>query len=95
MWGLLVGAAIGGLQLLAVSKLGRMILGGETYRKLLGVLLFIAKMAAITVILYFISTVSLAHLIWTAGGMLLGLVSGSVYMLKRRSKNNGDGKNDA
>ncbi|MGE5495186.1 MAG: hypothetical protein ACM3S4_07820 [Burkholderiales bacterium] len=95
MWGLLVGAAIGVLQLPAVNKLGRMVLGGKKNEKLLGILLFIAKMAAITVILYFISTVSLAHLIWTAGGMLLGLVSGSVYMLKRRSKNNGDGKNDA
>ncbi len=81
--------------MLAVNKLGRMILGGKTYEKLLGILLFIAKMAAIIVILYFISTVSLAHLIWTAGGMLLGLISGSFYILKRRRKNYGDGKNDA
>jgi predicted permease len=95
MWGLLVGIAIGGLQLLAVNKLGTMILGGKSHEKLLGVLLFIAKMAAIIVILYLISTISLAHLIWTAGGILLGLVLGSVYVLKRRRKTNGDGKDNA
>ena len=92
MWGLLVGIAVGGLQVFAVNKLGSMILGGEPSAKLTGVLLFILKMAAITAILYLISTVSLEHLIWTAGGMLLGLVASSFYMLKRRRRRiNGDG----
>ncbi len=86
MWGILVGVAVGGLQLFAVYKLGRMIIGGAPSAKLAGVLLFIAKMAAITVILYLISTVSLEHLIWTAGGMLIGLVAASFYVLKRRRK---------
>lgn len=93
MWGLFVGIAIGALQMLAVNKLGKMVLQGKSYEKLLGVLLFIAKMAAIVIILYLISTVSLAHVIWTAGGMLLGLTLGSVYMLKRRRRTNGDDNN--
>jgi hypothetical protein len=95
MWGILIGIAVGGLQLFAVYKLGRMIMGGTPSAKLAGVLLFIAKMAAITVILYFISTVSLEHLIWTAGGMLIGLVSASFFVLKRRrtSDDTGSPKN--
>lgn len=87
--------AIGGLQLLAVNKLGKMILGGKKSEKLLGATLLILKIAAIVFILYLISTVSLAHVIWTAGGMLLGLTLGSLYMLKRRRRTNGDDKSNA
>jgi predicted permease len=49
-------------------------------------------MAAIVFILYMISTVSLEHVVWTAGGILLGLTAGSVYILKRRRRTNGDDK---
>lgn len=95
MWGLFVGIAIGVLQLLAVNKLGRMILAGKKGEKILGTVLFVAKMAAIVFILYIISTVSLEHVVWTAGGMLLGLTAGSVYILKRRRRTNGDDKSNA
>ncbi|MGI5848728.1 MAG: hypothetical protein ACOX8Q_01435 [Christensenellales bacterium] len=84
MWGIFVGIAISVLQVLAVSKLGRMILGDNISLKLIGGLLFLLKMAVIVLILYLISTVSFAHLIWTAAGMLLGLVSASVFILGRR-----------
>lgn len=86
MWGLFVGIAMGGLQMLAVNKLGRMIIGGSPSAKLAGALLFIAKIAAIVTVLYLISTVSLEHLIWTAGGILLGLLAASFWLLKRRRK---------
>lgn len=88
MWGLFAGMLIGGLQVLAVNKLGRMMLEGELKKKLIGFALFMLKMGAIVAILYFISTVSLMHLIWTAGGMLLGLLAASFYMLKRRRRSN-------
>jgi predicted permease len=51
-------------------------------------------MAAIVFILYMISNVSLAHVVWTAGGILLGLTAGSVYILKRRRRTNGDDKSN-
>jgi ABC-type lipoprotein release transport system permease subunit len=95
MWGLFVGIAIGVLQLLAVNKLGRMILAGKRSEKILGTVLFVAKMTVIVFILYIISTVSLEHVVWTAGGMLLGLTAGSVYILKRRRRTNGDDKSNA
>lgn len=84
MWGIVVGIAVGGLQLLAVNKLGRMIIAGAPAAKLAGMLLFIAKMAAIIAILYLISTVSLEHLIWTAVGMLIGLAAVSFWLIKKR-----------
>lgn len=77
---------IGGLQLLAVNKLGRMLFDGKLFEKIIAFLLFILKMTAIIAILYLISTVSLEHLIWTAGGILLGLVAVSLYVLKRRRR---------
>lgn len=77
---------IGGLQLLAVNKLGRMLFGGKPIEKIIAFLLFMVKMAAIIAILYLISTISLEHLIWTAGGILLGLLAVSLYMLKRRKR---------
>lgn len=86
MWGLFVGMLIGGLQILAVNKLGRMLLEGNLSEKVVAFALFLLKIAAIVVILYFISTVSLEHLVWTAGGILLGLLAVSIYMLKRRKR---------
>ena len=86
MWGLFVGLAIGGLQVLAVAKLGGLVFGNKPVLSIAGVILFFIKMAAIVLILYLISTVSLAHLIWTAGGMLAGLIAASIYLLKRRRK---------
>lgn len=77
---------IGGLQVLAVNKLGRMIFEGKPSEKVIGLALFMLKMGTIVAILYFISTVSLECLIWTAGGILLGLVAISLYMLKRRGR---------
>lgn len=77
---------IGVLQIFAVSKLGRMMFGGKTSEKIIGFVLFILKMAAVIVILYFISTVSLESLVWTAGGVLSGLLAASFYIVKRRRR---------
>jgi hypothetical protein len=95
MWGLFVGMLIGGLQIFTVNKLGRMMFEGEISEKIIGLVLFMLKIGAIVLILYLISTVSLVHLVWTAGGMLLGLLSASLYMLKRRRRvNKNDNSND-
>lgn len=86
MWGLFIGIAIGVGQVLALKLLGKMILGERpVWIKLVSGLLLLAKMALIIGALYYISTVSFAHLIWTAGGMLIGLISVSVYQLRRRN----------
>lgn len=77
---------IGGLQILAVSKLGRMMLEGRMPEKIIGFALFLLKIGAIVAILYLIATISLFHLVWTAGGILLGLLAVSLYMLKRRRR---------
>ncbi|MDD5016649.1 MAG: hypothetical protein PHO15_00950 [Eubacteriales bacterium] len=94
MWGLFVGIAIGMLQVLAMSKIGGMVLGDKASAKLLGSVLFLVKMAAIIFILYLISTITLAHLIWTAGGMAVGLILASVYVLRRRHKTDGEDSGD-
>jgi hypothetical protein len=86
MWGLFLGMLIGGLQILAVNKLGRMMFEGRMPEKIIGFTLFLLKIGAIVAILYLIATVSLAHLVWTAGGILLGLTAVSIYMLKRRRR---------
>lgn len=77
---------IGGLQIFAVTWLGRMMIEGGPFEKIIGFSLFLLKMAAIIAVLYLISTVSLEHLLWAAGGILLGLLAVSFYMLKRRRK---------
>lgn len=77
---------IGGLQILAVNKLGRMMFDGKIPEKIIGFVLFLLKIGAIITILYLISTVSLECLVWTAGGILLGLSAMSLYMLKRRRR---------
>ena len=90
MWGLFVGIAIGLLQIAVLRKLGKIITGGSAVHKLLAGVLFIVKIAVIVAILYLLSTVSMAHLIWAAGGTLLGLVAASVFLLKRQQKKDGD-----
>ena len=95
MWGLFVGIAIGVLQVLALSKLSKMMLGGDAPAKLIGSLLLFIKIAAIVFILYLVSTVSIQHLLWTAGGMLLGLIAVSAYILIWRKKTDGKGGSDA
>ena len=87
MWGLFIGILIGAAQVFALSKIGGMIMGdGKTVFKLLGAALLLIKMAAIVLILYWLSTVSLAHLIWAAGGILAGLCIASIILIARRKK---------
>jgi|APSaa5957512622_1039677.scaffolds.fasta_scaffold214188_2 hypothetical protein len=87
MWGLFIGIAIGAAQVFALNKIGGMIMGdGKTGFKLLGAALLLIKMAAIVLVLYLLSTVSLAHLIWAAGGILIGLITASIILVLRRKK---------
>lgn len=86
MWGLFVGLAMGMLQVAALSALSRMILGGKPAARMLGALLLVVKIAVIVLILYLISTISLMHLIWTAVGILIGLMLASAAILIRRRK---------
>lgn len=88
MWGLLIGLAIGVLQVLALTILGKMILGDRASAKLIGAVLLIVKIASIVLILYLISTISLTHVIFTAVGMLAGLIAALVFLLIRRKNNN-------
>lgn len=91
MWGIFIGILIGVLQVLVLTKLGGMIMGdGKSVFKLLGALLLLIKVAAIVLVLYLLSTVSLAHVIWAAGGMLIGLVAASTILITRRKKTNGE-----
>jgi len=84
MWGLFVGLIIGALQVIALNKLGRMILGENISSKLIGAALLLVKIALIVFILYLMASVSLTHLLWTMGGMLLGMTVTLVIVLKRR-----------
>ena len=92
MWGIFVGIAIGVLQVAALYKLIKIMLGQNAVMKLVAVVLLMVKIAAIVGILYLLTTVSLAHLIWAAGGMLIGLISASAFMLKQRNKTDREGK---
>jgi hypothetical protein len=85
MWGLFVGLVIGALQVVALGILSKMILGDNTSAKLIGVLLLMVKVALIVFVLYLISTITLMHLIWTAAGMLAGLILTLMIMQVRRS----------
>ncbi len=89
MRGLFVGLVIGALQVLALYKLGKMILSRDMAAKLLGVLLMIGKIAVIVVALYLIATVSLTHLIWTAAGMLVGMTAALAAVLHLRRRKEG------
>ncbi len=83
MWGLLVGIIIGMLQVLGLSVFGKMILGKNNAKRVLGAVALVAKLALIILLICLISTVSLDCVIWTAGGMLLGLILSWVYVSKR------------
>ncbi len=89
MWGLFIGLAIGALQVFALYKLGKMILGRDTTAKLLGALLLIGKIALIVLALYLIATVSLTHLLWTGAGMLIGMIAALAVVLQWRRRKDG------
>jgi hypothetical protein len=85
MWGIFVGLVIGALQVMALGILGRMMLGGNPVAKATGVLLLIAKIAVIVLVLCLIANISWTHLLWTAAGMLVGLIAAlALIMLRRR-----------
>jgi len=73
------------LQVLALKYLGRMILGEKTSSKFLGALLILLKIALIVLVLVLIAKVSLTHLLYTAGGMLAGIIAALVIMLLREA----------
>ena len=87
MWGIFVGIAIGAMQVLALKALvGIIMKSGSFLKKLLALLLIIIKIAAIVFVLYLLSTVSLYHVIWAAGGMLIGLLAASASLMLRQKK---------
>ncbi len=88
MWGLFIGLAIGVLQVLALTILGKMIIGERASARLIGIFLLIAKIAAIVLILYLISTISLTHVIFTACGMLAGVIAALVFVYMKRKRGN-------
>jgi hypothetical protein len=87
MWGLFVGIIIGVLQAVGLYTFGKMILGENNKAKALGAFLLLVKMALIVLVIILISTVSLTHVIWTAGGMFLGLIAALVFINMRKQKN--------
>lgn len=88
MWGLLAGIVIGVLQVTALIILKNMLFSESVLKKLTGCLMLFAKMAAIVFILIFIANISLTLLIFTACGMLIGLIAALLFIYMRRSKLN-------
>ncbi len=86
MWGLFVGIIIGVLQVIGLYTFGKMILGENRKAKALGAFLLLAKIALIVLVFVLVSAVSLTHVIWTAGGMLLGLIGTLAFMTRRHKK---------
>lgn len=86
MWGLFVGIIIGVLQVVGLYVFGKWIFGENSMKKVLGAVLLLVKMALIVLIVVLISTVSMMHVIWTAGGMLLGLIAALVFNHMRLHK---------
>jgi len=87
MWGLFIGMALGALQIVALRLIGGKLLGnGKAWVKALAAFALAAKIALIVYILYLLYTASLTHLIWAAGGMLLGLIIASVVMIMLRKR---------
>ena len=101
MWGLFVGLAIGVLQVLALRILGRMILGEKLSAKFIGAMLLLVKIVLIVLILVLIASVSLTHLLYTAGGMLAGMiVTLTIILLRKKPQkttagSGADGKDDS
>lgn len=94
MWSLLVGIGIGALQVLGLFVFGKMILGENNMAKALGALLLLVKTALIVLVIVLIAQVSMMNVIWTAVGMLLGLIAALLYVNRRPQKHRGttDGK---
>lgn len=91
MWGLFVGIGIGAAQVFVLKLLGGLLLGDrKAWVKVLAAVLLLAKIALIVYILYLIYGISMAHLIWTAGGMLAGLIAVSVIFIMRLKKPHGE-----
>ena len=87
MWGIFIGIVLGAGQVLALKALVGVIMNtGGIAPKLFAFLLIIIKMALIVLILLLLSRISVAHVIWAAGGMLIGLVGASAAILFRRKK---------
>lgn len=87
MWGLFVGIIIGVLQVIGLYTFGKMIFGENNIARALGAVFLLVKIALIVLIIILISTVSLTHVIWTVGGMLLGLIAALVFINRRLHKN--------
>ncbi len=83
MWGFFVGIVIGVLQVIGLYTFGKMIFGENNKAKALGAFLLLVKVALIVLVMVLISTVSMTHVIWTVGGMLLGLILALVFMNRR------------
>ncbi len=86
MWGFFVGIIIGVLQVIGLYVFGKMIFGENSKAKVLGAVLLLVKIALIILVFILISTVSLMHVIWMAGGMLLGLIGTLVFKNMRHQK---------
>lgn len=86
MWGLFVGIVIGVLQVLGLRVFGKMLIGESIAAKALAMVLIFIKIALIVFVIILISNVSIAHVIWTAGGMLLGLIATLVFFNMRKPK---------
>ena len=74
------------LQVIGLYTFGKMIFGENNKAKVLGAVLLLVKIALIILVLVLISKVSLTHVIWTAGGMLLGLIATLVFKSMRQKK---------
>lgn len=95
MWGILVGLVIGALQVVALGILGKMIIGDKPIAKVVGAVLLIVKIAIIVLVLCLIASISLTHLIWTAAGMLVGMIAVLVVsMMRRKAKTAAQGQSD-
>ena len=95
MWGILVGLVIGALQVVALGILGKMIIGDKLIAKVIGAVLLIMKIAVIVLILCLIANTSLTHLIWTAAGMLVGMITALVVItMRRKAKTVAQGQSD-
>ena len=81
-----MGIAIGVLQVIGLNAFTKMITGESIKAKALGVFLIFLKIALIVFIIILISAVSLTHVIWTAVGMLLGLIAALVFINIRNNK---------
>jgi len=84
MWGIFVGIGLGILQLYLLRNITGMIGGPGKHSVLIVMPLILLKLIFIMFILYLMATVSIAHLLFTAGAMLVTILLVSViYFLKK------------